>query len=533
MPVNTIAGRIEPTTPYISDLITAIEKGEIKVPRFQRPFVWKEEQAVRLLDSIANNYPVGSLLIWRTHDKIASERNIGDFLLPQTDDMSPTDYVLDGQQRLTVVYSTFAKSLQAGGFEVSYDLENQEFLRPRPGTSDKRWFPLRCVYDTPRLLNYRTELQTVDSMDGKLQTRLDQLLSAFNSYRFPVLTLKDLGLEQVCPIFERINSSGTKLSVYDLMVAATFSAGFDLNNHITRICQSLDPKGFGDVDRESVLKCLSAVAIGTIKESAIKSLRDKSDSELDELISATEKSLEQAIDLFSTQYRIHSWDFLAYEALLAITAYIYSHCPKPNADQVRRLNQWFWRASFSERYKVGGENFVSKDLDTVLDWVVNDAGVKEEFGFPMDSFEFRSVTFRSNYSRSRAFILMLASMNPRDLITGTAIDVSEALSGYNKKQYHHIYPKDWVRENYVYTEPNVLANVCMTSAASNNWIRARDPRVYIPQAVAALGDRAKAVFKSNLMPDPSEFDYEGSNYYEFIEARSILLGKRCNELCDV
>lgn len=58
--------------------------------------MWKDDQAIDLLDSLANNYPVGSLLLWKTKDKLRAERNIGEFSLPSTDDMDPTDYVLDG-----------------------------------------------------------------------------------------------------------------------------------------------------------------------------------------------------------------------------------------------------------------------------------------------------------------------------------------------------------------------------------------------------------------------------------------------------
>jgi hypothetical protein len=73
-----------------------IKRGEVKIPQFQRPFVWNEDQALRLLDSIASHYPVGSLLLWKTPSKLTTERNIGDFYLPETDDLTPTDYVLDG-----------------------------------------------------------------------------------------------------------------------------------------------------------------------------------------------------------------------------------------------------------------------------------------------------------------------------------------------------------------------------------------------------------------------------------------------------
>ena len=80
---RSTAGRYSTEPDSISRMFLAdIKKGEIKIPQFQRKFVWKEAQALELLDSIANNYPIGSLLFWKTHDKIATERNIGDFFLP-------------------------------------------------------------------------------------------------------------------------------------------------------------------------------------------------------------------------------------------------------------------------------------------------------------------------------------------------------------------------------------------------------------------------------------------------------------------
>src|SRR5438552_1838493 len=97
---TSVGGRLSTDTAYLKDLIADIDKGEIKVPKFQRPFVWSSEQAFALLDSVARSYPVGSLLFWKTNDKLVAERNIGDFRLPQTDDLTPTTYVLDGQQRL-------------------------------------------------------------------------------------------------------------------------------------------------------------------------------------------------------------------------------------------------------------------------------------------------------------------------------------------------------------------------------------------------------------------------------------------------
>ena len=217
--MSNVASRLGTATPYIRDLNVAIRKGEIKVPQFQRPFVWDEDDAIQLLDSIANNYPIGSLLLWKTKDKLTTERNIGDFQLPETDDMSPTDYVLDGQQRLTVIYSALGAEPDVQGFSAYYDLEKSSFTANRRKEQALHLFPLRWLYQTSKLLNFRTALQAHERA-AVLQERLDALVDVLTGYQIPVVTLKDLTIEEVCPIFERINSSGTDLSVFDLMVAA-------------------------------------------------------------------------------------------------------------------------------------------------------------------------------------------------------------------------------------------------------------------------------------------------------------------------
>lgn len=350
---NTLS-RISTEVELISTLISGINNGEIKIPKFQRTFVWKDDQALNLLDSIANNYPVGSLLLWRTKERLLAERNIGEFSLPSTDDMEPTDYVLDGQQRLTVIYSCLGAKETDAGFAVAYDLENEKFLRLADPVRLHQ-FPLRKIFNTTQLLNFRAAVQTA-TKGAVYQERLDALIGAFSDYRLPVVTLKDLSVEEVCPIFERINSSGTRLSTYDLMVAATWNKDFDLNDEVDEIRDALNPKGFGDIDRETVLKCLSAVHLGTIKEQSLMTLRRLSKDEMRQLISTTKDSLLRTVDLLSTEFKIYNWEFLSYEAIAVIICYIYAKIHHLAPDQVVRARQWFWRSAFGERYKVGAKD---------------------------------------------------------------------------------------------------------------------------------------------------------------------------------
>lgn len=525
-----VSSRIATETSSVSNLITSIKRGEIKVPQFQRKFVWKDEQALDLLDSIANNYPIGSLLLWRTPDKLRAERNIGEFKLPVTDDLSPTDYVLDGQQRLTVIYSCLGAPESENGFSVVYDLDKELFLRA-PEDRKIHHFPLRLMFQTTPLLNFRTALLTLPT-PNIYQERLDVIIHSFTDYKLPIVTLKDLAVEQVCPIFERINSSGTKLSTYDLMVAATWTDTFDLNDEVNEVCEALKPKGFDDINRTTVLKCLSAVQLGTIKEKSLKTLRDSTKSELDQLITKAKNALLKSVDLLSTEFRIYSWDFLSYEALIVIVCYIYANTPILTHEQVRRMRQWFWRASFGERYKVGGENFVSNDLKKVYDFVVSNMGSVEEFGTLPTEKDWLSLQFRSNVSRSRAFILALAAKVPYDITNGARIDPAQALSVYNKKQFHHIHPRAYLRATNSLVEDNLVINICMLSAAANNLISASNPTTYLPECVANLGTSSDNVFASNLLPIPSVFDYAENSYEAFLKARVELVTSFISHLCN-
>ena len=58
-----ISSRLDTGTEFIQGLLTDIQRGEIKIPKFQRKFVWSDAQAVQLIDSIAHNYPIGSVLL--------------------------------------------------------------------------------------------------------------------------------------------------------------------------------------------------------------------------------------------------------------------------------------------------------------------------------------------------------------------------------------------------------------------------------------------------------------------------------------
>ncbi|MHC5936009.1 GmrSD restriction endonuclease domain-containing protein [Nostoc sp.] len=72
----------EPHTKTFSTLVDEIEKGQIKIPQFQRDFVWTMQKSAGLIDSIVKGYPIGTFIFWRTKERLRSVRDIGKQVLP-------------------------------------------------------------------------------------------------------------------------------------------------------------------------------------------------------------------------------------------------------------------------------------------------------------------------------------------------------------------------------------------------------------------------------------------------------------------
>jgi hypothetical protein len=168
----------------------------------------------------------------------------------------------------------------------------------------------------------------------------------------------------------------------------------------------------------------------------------------------------------------------------------------------------------------------------VESFVAQNDGDSRIFGEPPSGAVLKSVEFRSNNSRSRALILALAKGGPRNLTNGAAVDCTEALSNFNKKQFHHIYPKAYLKRIGSQEQHNSLANICIIAASENNRISDSDPNNYLPEPTVSLGDAADSVFGSNYMPLPSATDYAGLNYTTFLHERAALLEGVITRLCN-
>ncbi len=264
----------QPSVDRIDDLAKRILTGDIYLPKFQREFVWERSQVIDLLDSVARNYPIGSILLWQSRQELRSEGRIADLEIAQPKPDYPVNYLLDGQQRLSLICGAlyWKGGDPSSPWNVVYDLKTRSFLHL--GTMDEP--PLHQMR-LNRIPDPATFFQHVALMESSGQKELaeaaKELFNRFKDYKVATVTLGDMPLADVAPIFERINSTGTRLTIVDLMRAATWSPEFDLVDSIDAIREVLAAKSFEGIDRKAILRNVSAAVGGTFTVESIDELR--------------------------------------------------------------------------------------------------------------------------------------------------------------------------------------------------------------------------------------------------------------------
>ena len=354
---------INPTAVKIDKLIARVADGDIKIPAFQRRFVWDQEQVIELLDSIYRDYPIGSLLLWNSDDsKLKATRNICGFDIPDRPSSYPVNYVLDGQQRLSAIYAVFCKDRTRTAsddedpsldiFDIHFDLDSQIFRAGSDLIAENHSFPLLALLDLTAFLN------ALKQLPEKYHDAVKSLHSQFINYEVPVVTVTKRSKTEVGTIFERVNSTGTELSTLDLLIAWTWSENFLLKEEIAELLDTLEDKRFGKLPDKTILQCLSAIIV---KSTTTKSILDLEPKEVHEKFPKLVDSMEKAIDFLSTQLHA-SKDFLPHVQQLIPLTFFFSRTDSVSSEQMRWLKQWFWKTTFSRRYSAQTDEKMDSDI---------------------------------------------------------------------------------------------------------------------------------------------------------------------------
>lgn len=517
----------------ISKLIHEIDQGEIRVPAFQRGFVWDEDHIAYLLDSIYKGYPVGSLILWKTKETLARERDLGPFKIPDSADDYPVKYVLDGQQRITSIYGTFKDShdAQESGAEwpqIYFDLQAEEdpqasrFIIFQEKADPNRYFPVNTFFST---IAYR---KATRELSDEIAERVDEVQQRFKDAKIAIQEISTDSRGEVAIVFERVNRLGVELDALQLLSAWTWSEEFDLLERFQELSANLEGFGFGGIgdDSQLLLRCFSALIKGN---SDPESLIELESAIVRDKFEEVENGLKGAIDFLKANLGITDLKQLPSDAVLVPLCVFFA---AENGRQVAvtdrqraQIVRWLWRSFFGKRFSAGTRRNLNQDIKKMEQLKKSDSTELAEFTVKIDASHFQTRKLNVGSVEGKTFILLLVNSSPLSFISGQPISEEKKAAAFNRSELHHLMPAKYLKEQLGMTrgDASVLANFALISSVDNKKLGGSAPSVYKKSMPTNSLDK----ILSGALADDTLFQ---DDYEPFLEARATLLAERAQQL---
>ena len=267
------------------------EEGGLWLPNIQRKFVWDTEQIEVLFDSIMREYPISTLLVWKTKEKIKTRKfidnyhsgiKLADFYIPQTEKQRLM--VLDGQQRLQSLYIALKGSYERK--ELYIDILSGLKLNPNnvkynfkfmESPLDKKWIKFKDLIFSDKQYDDIAE-EIIISIEENLninqkkiiRNNIAKIVKLFKTD--DVISYQEIdsvnnpriyNSNDVVEVFIRANSGGTKLEKSDLLFSLLTSNWELAEDQIDSLQEDLNSGGY-NFSRDFILKtCLSLIGVGS------------------------------------------------------------------------------------------------------------------------------------------------------------------------------------------------------------------------------------------------------------------------------
>jgi len=558
-------------------MLEDVEQKQLLLPHIQRPFVWDEDQMVRLFDSLMRNYPVQTLLFWRTKEPIKARRfmtvvdrdaDLSTLYVPEKSvvDVEKT-FVLDGQQRIQTLYALFRGAIldpQHVELEAYVDLtqgrrelEGTDMLYRLKFSAE----PLKLPYYRLRNLMARDAQRDAATIADDMNDALDPILTETAEERklrsrqvnrniaqmrtllreeqhFWVEELDGIAnkfeYRKILDIFVRVNSGGTKLTASDLMFAALKEGWEDIEENTEQTVEMLNLSDRLKFESSFPLKCLLvahgegaevnevAKFTGERGERLLKGLRkdwDRSEAAFQEL----RDFIEQELRLFSDKV------VRSYNAFVPIFSFLY-HNPKPNEASRARMRAYYHKAQLFNWFGASG--------DATINALHQFVGQQCPAGFPLEDIVayFKRRGFQTEISdanlsdnRMRALLLSIVYVDR----SGTS-PFNVRFKG-NEPHVDHIYPQSMLRNHLgqLSAQINDIGNLRYVGATDNIRKRAELPADYFGRLKRDGIDLARHLLVQEFADTPAQMKFDLPTFTAFRERRRAEIRRTLRRVVDL
>lgn len=525
----------------VEELVSMIERGELRLPEMQRQYVWRSTRVRDLLDSLYRGYPSGAILLWETDEAVPLQ----DFAVSQsTNPYQSTRLLLDGQQRLTSLSAVIrGEPVSVRGrrrpIDLLFNLEHPDQLAvvteveengddeddvdddseligdETDSTEDellKRFNKMTFVVATRKLEQlphwvkvsevFKTDNDApflkragISGFDDPRYEKYSQRLARLRGirkyvYRMDVLE-RTLSYDEVTEIFVRVNSLGAKLRSSDLALAqitAKWRHSLQTFQDFQKACAKT---GF-DLDLGLHLKNLMAFATGQSRFQIVGSL---SVEKLQKAWKEACEGMEFALNFLRSNLGIDSPVLLSSPFLLVVLAYFgHSRNYALSNDEARQLRYWALMANAKGRFSRGSsETILDQDLASIrqggavselIDRLRLQFGRLDITAEELEGRNQRSALFKTMFLAFRA-------AGAKDWRSHLAIALDHS-GVQHRLQFHHIFPKAVLKTSFTAREADDIANLAFIGGKTNRAISDKAPAVYLPPLVDQLGEPAFA-----------------------------------------
>ena len=570
----------EITKTPLQELLREIKEGKIQLPNFQRGWVWDDNHIRDLLVSIARSFPIGAVMLLEAGGKVHFETRPVEGLEDElSNNRGPEKLILDGQQRLTTLTQalfldepvrtrTTVKGRQMKRhyyFDINKALkdpsaldeaivavdENKQLrsnfgrdvdldLSTREMECKRLFFPCN---QTMNSASWEYDLIKVSPSNHVTYMNFrERILEPFRRYLLPVILLnKETSKEAVCLIFEKVNTGGVQLTVFDLITASYAAEGYNLRDdwvgsNVRNVQSRRERLGqdklLEGIDAPEFLQAICLLRTHELEKPVSAKRTDVLQLSLDAWrtwADDLEEGFRQVANFLRKQC-FYSRRELPYITQLIPLAAVFTHL----GDRWRepriydKMVRWFWSGALGELYSGAVETRIANDYEEMLHWIDDDKdkaqpGTVRDANFQLDRFDTLRSRLSAAYKAVNALVLRNGS---KDWFWKASIkeldDDGKAL------EIHHIFPRTWCEKQGISRDRyDSILNKTPISSKANRMIGGEAPSRYLSkiqqdeQVRLSPSEMDKLLASHAISPDLlRQDDFEG-----FLEDRRKQLSK--------
>lgn len=556
----------------LAQLLREAAEGELQLPDFQRGWVWDDAHIVSLLASISLSYPIGAVMTLSAGNPDVKFRCRTLEGVEGKDSVAATKLLLDGQQRLTSLYGALmskepvvtrdsrGRDVQrhyyvdidaAIGPDVDREtdaiigvpedkIEKADFgrrvvrdLSSREREVAEGMFPLDCLFDSSALKEWKRLYQAPEGQPltdrwAKWDRFEDVFIDPIEQYQVAEIKLsKSTTKEAVCRVFEKVNTGGVTLTVFELLTATFAADDFSLRDDWDRRLEAFREREYDEILRElpatHFLQVVTLLATLAKREEWL--LENPSDErppavacQRRDILGLKLKDYEawadraamgfrRAVEFLHGEHVFRRRDLPYPTQLVPLAAVLARLGFKTLPDRAaRRLRRWFWCGVFGEMYGSAVETRFANDLQDCVAWIDGD-GPEPRTIRDSQLHADRLLSLRSRISAAYKGVYALQmKRGARDFRLNRRID-SYASFDHNQVDVHHVFPRKWCIENGVeWQKRDSIVNKTPLSAQTNRSLGGRAPSAYlasIEEWDEVVGDRLDSIVRTHHIHPPS------------------------------